>query len=291
MAYVYMIRCQNESLYTGWTPDLEKRLAAHKSGKGAAYTRGFGAECLAYAEALPDRSAALRREAAIKRLTKEKKEELAKGFDPKSFVTLSLARPEDAAAVRAVTEPYITGSTVSFLYKVPSEKDYRDEIRKTLRTLPFLIAKDAEGNPLGYACAHPWRYGADAYAWDAETTIYLAPQARRKGVGSMLYHTLLACLCLQGFWNAYAVLADPNPDSEAFHTAFGFVCEGRQKRTGFKNGWQGISYWLMPLKEEDSIPESQPHKLEKHTVCSVLEAARMGESWQNIVKSLQETEK
>lgn len=290
MAYVYMIRCRNDSLYTGWTPDLQKRLAAHKSGKGAAYTRGFGVEDLAWAEALPDRSAALRREAEIKKLPKEKKEEMAKQFDPKAFVTLSLARQEDAAAVRAVTEPYITGATASFLYKVPSEKDYRDEIRKTLCTLPFLIAKDAKGNPLGYACAHPWRYGADAYAWDAETTIYLAPEARRKGVGSMLYHALLACLSLQGYWNAYAVLADPNPDSEAFHEAFGFECEGRQKRTGFKKGWQGISYWLMPLKEGEAEPEKLPQKLEKQTISAVLEAARMGENWQNIVKQLSKAE-
>ncbi|EJW94775.1 Excinuclease ABC C subunit domain protein, partial [gut metagenome] len=111
MAYVYMLRCRDHSLYTGWTPDLQKRLSAHKSGRGAAYTRGFGVENLAWAEVLPDRSAALRREAEIKKLPKTKKEELAKSFDSKAFVILSLASQQDAPAVRAVTEPYITGST------------------------------------------------------------------------------------------------------------------------------------------------------------------------------------
>ena len=49
-AYVYMMRCANGALYTGWTNDLLRRLRAHASGKGAKYTRGFGGETLAYAE-------------------------------------------------------------------------------------------------------------------------------------------------------------------------------------------------------------------------------------------------
>ena len=47
-AYVYILRCRDESLYTGWTNDLEKRLEAHNSGKGAKYTRGLGPVTLVY---------------------------------------------------------------------------------------------------------------------------------------------------------------------------------------------------------------------------------------------------
>ena len=71
--YVYILRCGDESLYTGITDDVEKRLAAHRAGKGAKYTRGRGPLELVYTECLPDKSAALRREIAIKKLTRQQK--------------------------------------------------------------------------------------------------------------------------------------------------------------------------------------------------------------------------
>ena len=71
--YVYLLRCGDGSLYTGYTDDVERRLAVHQSGKGAKYTRSRLPVELAYYEALRDKSAALRREAAIKKMTREKK--------------------------------------------------------------------------------------------------------------------------------------------------------------------------------------------------------------------------
>lgn len=284
MAYVYMVRCENGALYTGWTTDLLRRLAAHKSGRGARYTKGFGAACLAWAEPQPDKSAALRREAAVKKLPKEEKEALAAGFDPARFVLLSPARPADAAEVLGIFGHYVRHSTASFLYEPPTLGEYEKQIRALTRSLPYLTARNARGEMLGYACAHPWRYGCAAYAWDAETTIYLAPKARRLGVGSMLYHALLAALARQGYWNAYAVLADPNPESEAFHTAFGFVCEGRQARSGYKNGWQGVSYWLLPLRGGQQEPEAPPAPLEKSALEEILAAARLGRAWNEIAE-------
>ena len=71
--YVYLLRCSDGSLYTGYTDDVERRLVVHQSGKGAKYTRSRLPVELVYSEELPDKSAALRREAAIKKLTREKK--------------------------------------------------------------------------------------------------------------------------------------------------------------------------------------------------------------------------
>ena len=71
--FVYMLRCADGSLYTGSTTDLDRRLAAHQSGRGAKYTRSHGPVEVVYREACADRSAALRREAAIKRLTRSEK--------------------------------------------------------------------------------------------------------------------------------------------------------------------------------------------------------------------------
>lgn len=73
-SYVYVLRCGDGSLYTGWTNDLEQRLAAHQSGKGAKYTRGRLPIEMVYSEELPDKSAALKRENELKNLKKAEKE-------------------------------------------------------------------------------------------------------------------------------------------------------------------------------------------------------------------------
>jgi len=74
--FVYMLRCRDGSLYTGYTDDVQRRLETHQNGKGAKYTRSRLPVALAYQEELPDKSSALRREAAIKRLTRQEKLQL-----------------------------------------------------------------------------------------------------------------------------------------------------------------------------------------------------------------------
>ena len=76
--YVYILRCGDGTLYTGITDDVPRRLAAHRAGKGAKYTRGRGPLELVYTEQLPDKSAALRLEIEIKRLRRAEKERLIK---------------------------------------------------------------------------------------------------------------------------------------------------------------------------------------------------------------------
>lgn len=76
--YVYMLRCGDDSLYTGVTTDPQRRLRAHQKGKGAKYTRSRLPVALAYLEEAADKSAALRREAAIKKLRREEKLDLLK---------------------------------------------------------------------------------------------------------------------------------------------------------------------------------------------------------------------
>ena len=71
--YVYILRCGDDTLYCGITPDIEKRLEQHRSGKGAKYTRGRGPLELVYSEVCGTHSDALKWEAAIKRLTRPQK--------------------------------------------------------------------------------------------------------------------------------------------------------------------------------------------------------------------------
>lgn len=76
-AYVYMLRCKDGTLYTGWTNNLEHRIAQHQQGRGAKYTRGRAPLELVYYEELTDRESALKRECAIKKLTRQEKLRLA----------------------------------------------------------------------------------------------------------------------------------------------------------------------------------------------------------------------
>ena len=76
---VYVLRCGDGTLYTGCTNDLQRRMRAHQSGRGAKYTRSRLPVELAYREAAEDRSAALRREAAIKAMSRAEKLALIAG--------------------------------------------------------------------------------------------------------------------------------------------------------------------------------------------------------------------
>ncbi|MBI5361278.1 MAG: GIY-YIG nuclease family protein [Planctomycetes bacterium] len=76
MWFVYILRCRDNSLYTGITTDLDKRLARHNTGQGAKYTASRIPVKIVYYEEHPDKSSAIAREHSLKGLTKAKKEEL-----------------------------------------------------------------------------------------------------------------------------------------------------------------------------------------------------------------------
>lgn len=73
MNYVYILRCSDDSLYTGWTNNLEKRLKAHSAGKGAKYTKARLPVELVYYEEFEDKIEAMKREYEIKQLSRKEK--------------------------------------------------------------------------------------------------------------------------------------------------------------------------------------------------------------------------
>ena len=253
--YVYMLRCERGALYTGYTTDPAARLHAHRSGKGGAkYTKGFKPSGFAYLEKLSDKSVALKREAALKKLKKVEKEALCAAWAAHNRPRLALATDADAEEIWALYCWYVQNSVATFQIVPPTLPEYRQWVADTLAVAPLLVARDAAGKLLGYACAHQY-HPREAFAWDCETTIYCAPDARGTGVGAALYGALLEALTQQGWWNAYGFLADPNPASERFHQKFGFVCEGRSPRTGYKFGkWLGTSLWAKQLRSGSAAP-------------------------------------
>ena len=102
-AWVYMLRCADGSLYSGWTNDLARRLHAHNGGShGARYTRAHGGGTLAYALRCTGKSDAMHRETALKKLSKAEKEALAAAWAKENTITIRLAAPEDAETINGL---------------------------------------------------------------------------------------------------------------------------------------------------------------------------------------------
>ena len=78
MNYTYILKCKDDSLYTGWTNDLKKRITSHNAGKGAKYTKARRPVELVYYEESQTREEAMKREYAIKQLSRKEKEALIK---------------------------------------------------------------------------------------------------------------------------------------------------------------------------------------------------------------------
>jgi putative endonuclease len=92
--YVYILRCRDGSLYTGATNDVDARIARHAAGSGARYTRSRLPVRLVHVERTAGRSAALRREAAVKRLTRAEKLALVGGARRRGAKPLAAAHPK-----------------------------------------------------------------------------------------------------------------------------------------------------------------------------------------------------
>ena len=200
-AWVYLLRCPDGSLYGGWTNDLARRLKAHRTGKGGAkYTKSHGGPAvrLAYAERCADKSAALKREAAIKKLPKAEKEALAAKWAADNRITIRMATPADGAAVAELYNWYVLHGTQTFQYRLSTAEEYAANIAGVLEKAPFLVAITPDGRLQGFACAHPW-HSREAYAWNVEATIYCAPDCIGQGLGKRLYTALLELLRMQGY--------------------------------------------------------------------------------------------
>jgi phosphinothricin acetyltransferase len=164
----------------------------------------------------------------------------------------------DAAACAAIYEPFVTDSYVSFEENPPSVAEFARRIDQTSRRYPWLVADD-DGAVIGYAyaCAHRERA---AYRWATDVAVYVAEQARRRGVGRALYETLLSLLARQGFQVACAGVSLPNPASVALHEACGFRPVGIYRRIGWKAGaWRDVGWWELELiPERDGAPPEEP---------------------------------
>lgn len=93
MNYAYLVRCSDNSLYAGWTNNIEKRIKSHNDGTGAKYTKSRRPVTLAYLEEFDTKSEAMKREAALKKMTHQQKEKLTESFNRSDLSSFSRAFP------------------------------------------------------------------------------------------------------------------------------------------------------------------------------------------------------
>ena len=122
-----------------------------------------------------------------------------------SEVLIRTARESDAEALLKIYAPYVTGTAITFEYDVPSVAEFKKRIAHTLEKYPYLVA-EIDGVPVGYAYAGVFK-GRAAYDWAVETSIYVAKDRKRCGIGGQLYRELEKRLQAQNILNLYACIA------------------------------------------------------------------------------------
>lgn len=170
---------------------------------------------------------------------------------------IRMATRDDALAVQTIYAPIVAGTPISFEEDVPTVEEIADRIGSVLRTHPWLIATEA-GRVAGYAYATAHRARA-AYRWACDASVYVADDARGRGIATGLYRKLFSLLKAQGFLRVFAGVTVPNPASEALHRSVGFEPVGTYRRVGFKLGrWHDVRWFELSLGDSDSPREPIP---------------------------------
>jgi phosphinothricin acetyltransferase len=161
-------------------------------------------------------------------------------------LTIDFATADDAEQIEAIYAPCVRDTFISFELEPPSASQIRERILKTTEKYPWLVTRRGK-EVLAYAYASQHRSRA-AYEWSVDVGIYVLGSSRKLGVGRSLYQTLFQVLSLQGFYNAYAGIALPNPASVGLHQACGFRPVGVYENAGFKLGaWRDVGWWQRAL--------------------------------------------
>lgn len=169
-------------------------------------------------------------------------------------VLIRPAAQEDCAAIADIYRPYVEDSPISFEESPPDASEMSRRIAGDKPGFyPWLVAEE-NGGLLGYAASSPFRT-RPAYRWIVETGIYLAPEAKGRGIGRALLSKLLEVLERQGYAAAIGAIALPNAPSVALHEKLGFFHSGTYRQVGFKLGeWRDVGLWQKELAQRTANP-------------------------------------
>lgn len=167
------------------------------------------------------------------------------------------ATPADLFAITEIYRDSVLNGTASYEITPPNQAEMQSRFQAIKeKGYPYIAAEADEGTLLGYAYASAFRT-RPAYRWLVEDSIYLAPEARGKGVGKALLNELLLRCEALGFRQMAAVIGGASPASVAVHKSLGFEMTGTMKGTGFKHGkWLDTVFMQIALGEgTDTAPD------------------------------------
>jgi len=155
---------------------------------------------------------------------------------------IRIATQADIPAILSIYAPYVTDTTVTFEYDVPTLAEFTARFQSISRDFPWLVWEE-NGEILGYAYAcRPFERAA--YSWCAEPSIYLKPEAQGRGIGRKLYLALEELLRILGYRVLLALITGENFGSLAFHEKLGYAVAGEIKACGWKFGrWLSV-FWM-----------------------------------------------
>ena len=170
---------------------------------------------------------------------------------------IRLAAESDASAIGAIYRPIVAGTAISFETDPPTDQEIARRILATVPEYPWLVYEH-DGMIAGYAYAGRFR-PRPAYRWSVETSAYVHEKFRERGVGFGLYQSLFAVLGAQGFANAFAGIALPNPASLRLHERTGFVHIGVYRNVGHKFGrWHDVGWWQCAIQAARTAAPREP---------------------------------
>ncbi|MEM5470717.1 N-acetyltransferase family protein [Hoeflea sp. AS60] len=177
------------------------------------------------------------------------------------------ATPADLTEITRIYADSVLNGVASYELVTPDQVEMGKRMSAIRENgYPYLIAMDEEGAVLGYAYASAFRT-RPAYRWLIEDSIYLAPEARGKGVGRALLEMLIAKCETLGFRQMVAVIGGGHPASIAVHQKAGFVSAGMISGSGHKHGrWLDTVFMQRALgdgKNTDPDPDTYPGTLFK----------------------------
>lgn len=169
---------------------------------------------------------------------------------------IRIATEKDIPAMLEIYAPYVENTTYSFEYVPPTQDQFTQRFLKYTTQCPWLVWEE-NGQVLGYA------YGSlpferAAYAWCAEVSIYITPDAHSKGIGRKLYAAVEEILWRQGYRIIYALITSENEGSLRFHEKVGYTYCAQFPGCGIKFGRSLGVIWMEKRSTSVELPSQPP---------------------------------